>query len=79
LESPSFWQNLMQYRCSTYSVIWVKCNAMSTYYSTSHTGCLGEKDAPGEAAKNHACAWRSPTRHCDQTCQPAISGFPEKK
>jgi hypothetical protein len=40
----------------TFSHLWAKCNAMSTYYSTSHTSCLGEKDAPGEAAKNHACA-----------------------
>jgi hypothetical protein len=32
-----------------------KCNATSTYYSTSHTSCLGEKDVPGQAAKNHAC------------------------
>jgi hypothetical protein len=30
------------------------------YYSSSHTSCLGEKDAPGEAAINHTCAWRSP-------------------
>jgi hypothetical protein len=35
---------------------WAKCNATSTYYSTSHTICLGEKDAPGKAAKNHARA-----------------------
>jgi hypothetical protein len=35
---------------------WAKCNALSTYYSTSHTSCLGEKDALGEAATNHACA-----------------------
>jgi hypothetical protein len=39
---------------------WVKCNALSTYYSIAHTSCLGEKDAPGEAAKNYASAWRSP-------------------
>jgi hypothetical protein len=37
-----------------FSHYWAKCNVMSTYYSTSHTTCLGEKDAPGEAAKNHA-------------------------
>jgi hypothetical protein len=54
-----------------------KRNAMSTYYSTSHTSCLGEKDAPGEAAKNHACARRSP--HRDQICQPAVTGFSGKK
>jgi hypothetical protein len=41
---------------------------MSTYYSTSHTTCLGEKDAPGEAAKNHAYTWRSPP--------PLWSGLP---
>jgi hypothetical protein len=35
---------------------WAKCNATSTYYGTSHTSCLGEKDAPGEAATNHACS-----------------------
>jgi hypothetical protein len=39
-----------------FSHYWAKCNATSTYYSTSHTSCLGEKAAPGEAAKNHACA-----------------------
>jgi hypothetical protein len=50
----------------------------STYYSTSHTSCRGEKDAPGEAATNHACAWRPP-HHCDQICQPAIAGFSGKK
>jgi hypothetical protein len=35
---------------------WAKCNVTSTYYSTAYTSCLGEKDALGEAAKNHACA-----------------------
>jgi hypothetical protein len=39
-----------------FSHYWAKCNAMSTYYSTSHTSCLEEKDALGEAANNHACA-----------------------
>jgi hypothetical protein len=41
-----------------FSHYWAKGNATSTYYSTSHTGCVGEKDAPGEAARNHACALR---------------------
>jgi hypothetical protein len=48
------------------------------YYSTSHTSCLGEKDAPGDAAKNHACAWRPPPHHHDQIGQPAITGFSGK-
>jgi hypothetical protein len=39
-----------------FSHYWAKCNVTITYYSTSHTSCLGEKDALGEAAKNHACA-----------------------
>jgi hypothetical protein len=39
-----------------FSHYWAKCIATSTYYSTSHTSCLEQKDAPGEAAKNHACA-----------------------
>jgi hypothetical protein len=41
---------------------------MSTYYSTPHTSCLGEKDTPGEAATNHAYTWRSP--------QPLWSNLP---
>jgi hypothetical protein len=59
LKSPSFWQNLMQYRCSTRSVILGEMQCDDHYYSTSHTSCLGEKDTSGEAATNHACAWRS--------------------
>jgi hypothetical protein len=35
---------------------WTKYNVTSTYYSISHASCLVEKDTPGEAAKNHACA-----------------------
>jgi hypothetical protein len=58
LESPSFWQNLMH--ASHVQSYWAKCNATRMYYSTSHTSCLGEKDAPGEATSNHACTWRSP-------------------
>jgi hypothetical protein len=42
-----------------FSHYWAKCNETSTYYSTSHISCLGEKDAPGKAGKNHACAGRS--------------------
>jgi hypothetical protein len=56
------------------------CSATSTYYSTSHTSCLGAKDALDEAAKNHSCTWRSPpTHHCDQICQPAVTGFSRNK
>jgi hypothetical protein len=33
-----------------FSHYWAKRNATSTYHSTLHTSCLGEKDAPGEDA-----------------------------
>jgi hypothetical protein len=33
-----------------------KCNVKSTYYSTSHTSYLEEKDAKAKAAKNLACS-----------------------
>jgi hypothetical protein len=57
---------------------WVKCAATSTYYSTSHTSCLGEKDAPGEPQQiTHA--HEGPPHHCDQICQPAVTGFSGKK
>jgi hypothetical protein len=34
-----------------FSHYWATCNVTSTYYSTSHTSSLGEKDALGEGAK----------------------------
>jgi hypothetical protein len=39
----------------------MKCNAMSTYYSTSHTSCIGEKDSPGVAAKKSRMRMKVPT------------------
>jgi hypothetical protein len=53
-----WWMSWALFRIS--GSLLAKCNATSTYYSTSHTNCLGEKDAPDQGTKNHACAWRSP-------------------
>jgi hypothetical protein len=61
-----------------FSHYWSKCNETSTYYSTSHTSRLGEKDALGEATENHACARRSPTTVIRFAILPSSLAFPGK-
>jgi hypothetical protein len=52
--SPSFWQSLMQYRCSSRSVIFAKCDARSVY-TLSHM----------LAARGWCCLleWKNPRMH----------------
>ena len=59
--SQSFWQNLMQYHCSSCSVIFAENNdAMCTAYTLSHTRWLHMTDAVCWWEKIHVCAWRYP-------------------
>jgi len=59
--SPSFWQNLMQYRCSSRSVIFTENNnATCTAYTLSLTRWLHVTDAVCWREKIHLCAWRYP-------------------
>jgi len=58
---PSFWQNLMQYCCSSCSVIFTENNnVMNTAYTLSLTRWLYVTDAVCWWGKIHVCAWRYP-------------------
>jgi len=55
--SPSFWQNLMQYRCSNRSVLFAENNnATRAAYTLSLTRWLHATDAVCWRKKFHACA-----------------------
>jgi len=57
--SPSFWQNFMQYHCSSRSVIFAENNnATCTAYTLSLTCWLHVTDAVCWREKIHLCAWR---------------------
>jgi hypothetical protein len=58
---PSFWQNLMQYHCSSHSVIFAENNnAMRAAYTLSLTCWLHATDAVCLQEKIHVCARRYP-------------------
>ena len=58
--SPSFWQNLMQYHCSSHSVISAENNnATCTAYALSLTRWLHVTEAVCWREKIRVCAWRS--------------------
>jgi len=55
--SPSFWQNLMQYCCSSRSIIFAEINnAMCAVYTLSLTHWLHATDAVCWQEKIHVCA-----------------------
>ncbi|PSN45485.1 hypothetical protein C0J52_08653 [Blattella germanica] len=58
--SPSFWQNLMQYRCSTFSVISLKLklklNPTTVFYTSSLFGLQEATDAFYAWEKIQGCA-----------------------
>jgi len=59
--APSFWQNLMQCRCSSCSVIFTETNnATHAAYTLSLTRWLHATDAVCWREKNHVCAWTFP-------------------
>jgi hypothetical protein len=59
--SPSFWQHLMQYRCSIHSVILVENNkATRAAYALPHTRWLHANDAVCWWEKIHIRAWWYP-------------------
>ena len=59
--SPSFWQNFMQYRSSSRSVIFAEnSNAMCAVYTLLLTRCLHATEALCRPEKIHVCAWGSP-------------------
>ena len=59
--SPSFWQNSMQYRCSSRSVIFAENNKETwSAYTLSLTRWQHATEAVCWREKIHLCAWRSP-------------------
>jgi len=59
--SPSFWQNLMQYCCSSHYVIFAENNnATRAAYTRSLIRWLHATDAVCWREKIHICAWRYP-------------------
>jgi hypothetical protein len=77
--SPSFWQNLMQYRCSSPSVIFAwNNNVTRAAYALSLTRWLHATEAVCWREKIHECAWRSPPPLHHST-RPVLHYFPRKK
>jgi hypothetical protein len=77
--SPSFWQNLMQWRCSSRSVIFAESNnAMHAAYTLSLTRWLHATDAVCWQGGGHVCVWRSPPPSYHST-PPVLHWFSQKK